>query len=166
MNSGLEAFRRRSVAQVATELEVHPFDVIRLLVADGGELPEGLRLDASDIERVRRRGGMEVWWEEPPLTFPQEPPVRAYIRGIIRRMMERELVDPHATRADNLFRGLDPVTQVQLRKAVNLLIRDQHFTSRMAPEGLMVALHPGAITSLAAAAAGRSPILDAIMDRL
>lgn len=164
--AGMDAFRRLTVSGAARHLEIHPFDVIRLLVADGGTLPADLRLDAEHVDRARARGGLEHWWETPPMAFPEEPPVRALVRAIVRRMLDRDLVDPHATRADNLFRGLDPETQVQLRKAVNLLIREQLLTSRMAAEGLLVALHPGAMEQLAAVAAGRSPILDAIWDRL
>jgi hypothetical protein len=100
------------------------------------------------------------------MAFPEEPAVRALVRAVVRRMIDRDLVDPHATRADNLFRGLDPETQVQLRKAVNLLIRDQLFTSRMAAEGLLVALHPAAMDQLSGIASGRSTILDSIWDRL
>lgn len=164
--AGIELFQKLTVAGAARRLEIHPFDVVRLLVADGDRLPADLRLGPDDLERVRARGGLEYWWETPPLAFPEEPPVRALVRAIVRRMMDRDLVDPHTTRADNLFRGLDPETQVQLRKAVNLLIRDQLLTSRMAEEGLTVGLHPAAMDQLAAVAAGRSPILDSIWDRL
>lgn len=164
--SGIELFQRLSIATAARQLEVHPFDVVRLLVAESRRLPSDLRLSPEDLDHVRTRGGLEYWWEAPPMAFPEEPFVRALVRAVVRRMMDRDLVDPHATRADNLFRGLDPQTQVQLRKAVNLLIRDQLFTSRMAAEGLMVALHPDAMEQLGAVAAGRSPLLDAIWDRL
>lgn len=163
---GIQIFQNVSVADAARRLEIHPFELVRLLVAEGRGLPDDLRLGPEDIERARQRGGLEDWWETPPLAFPEEPRVRALVRGVIRRMMDRDLVDPHATRADNLFRGLDAGTQVQLRKAVNLLIRDQLLTSRMDALGLMVALHPAAMPQLGAVAAGRSPILDSIWDRL
>ena len=166
MTPGIELFQHMSIADAARRLEIHPFELVRLLVAEGHGLPDDLRLGPEDLDRARQRGGLEHWWDTPPMAFPEEPHVRALVRAVVRRMMDRDLVDPHATRADNLFRGLDSSTQGQLRKAVNLLIREQLLTSRMDAVGLMVALHPAAMGQLGAVAAGRSPILDAIWDRL
>jgi hypothetical protein len=162
---GLSVFRKMSIDQAARWLELHPFEVLRLLVNDDA-LPRDLGLDPSHVERVRVRGGLESWWEGAPDPVPSEPRARTLARALITRMLDRDMVDPNATRADNLFRGLDGDSQVVLRRAVNLLIKEQYLATRMATEGLMVALHPGAVRQLRDFAAGGSRLLDALWERL
>lgn len=163
--SAVDLLRRHTVDRAAQALELHPFDVVRILVADDA-LPPDLRLDASHLERVRQRGGLEQWWVSPPPPPPGEGRAQALVRAMLERMIERAVVEPRRTRADNLFRGLDPEGQVVLRRAVNILIRDQLFTSHMATEGLMVALTPEAADRVRAAAGGPLSLLDPILERL
>lgn len=164
MSAAVDTLRRLSVAQVARMLEIHPFDVVRILTVDQS-LPADLRLDASLVERVRQRGGLETWWKASPVIPAGEIPARVLGRLMVRQLLDRDLVHPRSTRADNLFRGLDPEAQVVLRRAVNALIREQFLTSHMAAEGLRVALHPTAAAQLRASAGGPLPSLDAILER-
>lgn len=161
--SALDLLRRLTVHQAAQVLDLHPFEVVRLLVA-ADALPGDLRLDASHLDRVRQRGGLEQWWDAAPPPGPGRP--QALVRAMLERLVEREIIEPRRTRADNLFRGLDPEGRAVLRRAVNILIRDQLFTSHMATEGLMVALHPDAADRVRAAAGGPLSLLDPILERL
>ena len=163
--SGLAIFRKLSMDGAARRLDLHPFEVVRLLVADGS-LPRDLRLDAIDVERVRRRGGLETWWDGPPPVVAGEVRVRTLARVLVGRLIERDIVDPTTTRADNLFRGLDVDSQVALRRAVNVLIREDLLTSRMAAEGLKVGVVPGAVGPLRDFAAGGGRLLDTLWEQL
>ena len=163
--SVLDVFRKPTVDDVARRLELSPFDAVRILVADGG-LPRDLRLDASHIERIRVRGGLENWWDQPFEPRPGEARSRALVRELASRLIDHDLVDPRFTRADNLFRGLDPDSQAVLRRAVNHLIKEQLLQSRMAKEGLVISLHPGAVRQVRDIAQGASRVLDSLWERL
>ena len=137
--SGLELFQRMSIEQVARWLEVHPFEIVRILVADGS-LPPDLRLDAANAERVRLAGGLETWWEGPPVPSPGEHADRTLVRALLQQMVERGCVTPKFVRADNLFRGLDADHQRVLRRAVNALIKNAVVHSAMSATGLTLAI--------------------------
>ena len=158
---GLALFRKMTVDQAARWLEVHPFDIVRLLVSDD-QLPVDLRLDPFHVERVRVRGGLETWWEVVPTAVPGEPRARTLARMLIAAMVERDVVEPRYTRADNLFRGLDGESQVVLRRAVNALIKEQLLSSRMAAEGLTVTIPGSAVQDLHRFAQGKSRLLDPV----
>ncbi len=140
--AGLELFQRMSVEQVARWLELHPFEIVRILVADGS-LPSDLKLDANCVERVRVAGGLETWWDGPPAPRGDEPPVRALVRALFARLLDRGYVEPKLVRADNLFRGLDAEHQRALRRSVNALIRGGVLTSAMSATGLTLSLAAG-----------------------
>lgn len=162
---GLAIFRKMTVDQAARWLEVHPFEVVRLLVSDE-QLPGDLRLEPFHVERVRVRGGLETWWEEVPESGAGEPRARTLARALMAAMIERDLVDPRTTRADNLFRGLDAESQVVLRRAVNALIKEQHLVSRMAAEGLTVAIAAGSVGEIHRFVQGKSRVLETLWERL
>ncbi len=137
--AGLELFQRMSVEQVAKWLELHPFEIIRVLVADGS-LPSDLKLDAGAVERVRVAGGLETWWNGAPAPQGNESAARALVRGLLGLLVEKGYIEPKHVRADNLFRGLDADQQRVLRRSVNALIRGGVFTSAMSSTGLTVAV--------------------------
>ncbi|MFZ5476494.1 MAG: hypothetical protein ACOZNI_06915 [Myxococcota bacterium] len=158
MNDSIRLLRRMTVDEVARWLELHPFEVVRIL-ACAGQLPEDLRLEAEDVENVRRLGGLETWWDEAPAPERGESPARALLRALVQKLLAQDLVEPRATRADNLFRGLAPEAQVALRKAVNLLIRERYLVSRMMPSGLAISVRTGAVEDLRAYAShGTGPL--------
>jgi hypothetical protein len=51
-------------------------------------------------------------------------------------LLDREIVGGNTTRADNLFRGLDPADQFVVRRAVNHLIREEVLKSIPTSQGL------------------------------
>lgn len=155
---GVEMFQRITLEQAARWLELHPFDVVRILVADGS-LPPDLRLEAAHVERIRGIGGLQTWWERPPAPESGESPERALVRALLRLMLEHGACEPEVTRADNLFRGLDAEHQQVLRRAVNALIREGCLVSTMTATGLSVAVRDAALADVRAFAEdGRGPV--------
>ena len=156
--AGLDALYKLGVDHAARWLELHPFEVIRIL-AVAGELPRDLHLQSSDVERVRVLGGLEIWWEEEPTVERGETQSRALLRVLVGKLLARDLVEPRATRADNLFRGLSPEAQLLLRRSVNMLIRERFLLSRMAVSGLAISVRAGAVDDLRAySARGVGPL--------
>lgn len=149
--SVLDALLPWSVNRVAAALDLHPFEVIRLVVAEGA-LPADLRLHPVDVARVVEAGGLETWWEEPP----GSPPPRAaeLVPLLAEELLRREIVDPTWTRADNLYRGLGPAGQAVVRRAVNAWIRSGVLASRMSARGLELSVRPSGAAVLQALAGG------------
>ena len=137
--AGLELFQRMSVEQVAKWLELHPFEIVRILVADGS-LPSDLRLDAANVERIRAAGGLETWWEGPPAAVAGQTSAQTIIRLLLAKVLEKDYVEPRSVRADNLFRGLADEHQRGLRRAVNALIREGVLVSSMSATGLTLGI--------------------------
>lgn len=134
----IEGLERLTLAQVATRLGLHPTDLIRILAAGEG-FPAGLRFDAAAVEQIRRRGGLQSWWEGEAYAAALEGADALDLsRRLLRRFLDLGLVDLEGTRADNLFRGLGPRAQGALRKVVNLLIQRGVLVSRMGEFALMV----------------------------
>ena len=140
----LDMLRPWSVVRVAQALDLHPFEVIRILAADGS-LPPDLRLRPGDVARVVDVGGLEAWWE------PMEGNLRRptlLVRSLARELVTRRIVEPTWTRADNLFRGLEPTEQAVVRRATNALIRLGAMGSRMSARGLELTVRPPAVEEL------------------
>lgn len=127
-----------SVARAAEALELHPFEVVRLL-AIGPGLPTDLQLRREHVARVVELGGLEAWWEE------GRPPTPADLRPLARALLARKVIEPRWTRADNLFRGLDAEGQIGVRRAVNGWIRSGAMGSRWTGRGLEVAVRADAV---------------------
>jgi hypothetical protein len=162
--AGLELFQRMTIDQVAKVLELHPFEVVRILVADG-TLPSDLRLSEGDVERVRARGGLETWWEGPPPVAAGERAERTLVRALARQVVSRGWVEPKSTRADNLFRGLDSERQRVLRRSVNALIREGVLASHMTAMGLVVSARPASVEGLREFAERGTGAIDRLWDQ-
>lgn len=130
------------VAEAARRLGLHPFEVVRILVSTGA-LPADLRLSEEAITTVRDAGKLETWWDAPAAPQGGEKDERAQIRALLRKMIERDCFEPAATRADNLFRGLDNKRQPRLRHGVNALIQHGCLYSHMTATGLVVGIRAG-----------------------
>ena len=57
----LDLFEKIRVSQIASSLDLHPFEVARLLGQAGG-LPYTLAFDQNDIDKVCELAGVETWW--------------------------------------------------------------------------------------------------------
>lgn len=134
-----ETMRGLRVDEVAVGLDVHPFDVVRMLAVSGG-LPRDLRLDGEDVANLRALGGLETWWgDDLGVDLDREGPL-PLLRALAAQLITRGVVEPRFTRADNLFRGLAPEPQGILRRWVNALIRERYLATRMSPHGLQIAV--------------------------
>lgn len=133
--STLDLFEKLHVSQIADSLDLHPFEVARLLgQADG--LGRTLSFDKTDIERVRKLAGVETWWGSGKDNVVDEDPARSLVRTAAQMLIDRNVVGENTTRADNLFRGLESADQFVVRRAVNMLIRDGILRSIPTAQGL------------------------------
>jgi hypothetical protein len=131
----LDLFEKIRVSQIASSLDLHPFEVARLMGQAGG-LPFTLAFDQNDIDRVRELAGVETWWGGNAPTVEDDIPGRGLVRTAAQMLLDREVVGGNTTRADNLFRGLDPADQFVVRRAVNHLIREEVLKSIPTSQGL------------------------------
>ena len=118
--STLDLFEKLHVSQIAGALDLHPFEVARLL-GQAGEMPRTLQFEESDIDRVRELAGVETWWGSNGPSVDDEIPGRALVRSAAQMLIDRDVVGDKTTRADNLFRGLEAADQFVVRRAVNHL---------------------------------------------
>ncbi|MDP2304532.1 MAG: hypothetical protein Q8P18_00725 [Pseudomonadota bacterium] len=143
MSFDLEALRPWTVTRVAEALDLHPFEVIRILATDG-TLPSDLRLRPQDAARVVEAGGLEAWWG----TLERQTRGPVLVRAVAHHLLDRGVVEPTWTRADNLFRGLEPEEQVVVRRAVNAWIRSGAMASRMSARGMELTVRTAAAAEL------------------
>ena len=133
--STLDLFEKLRVSQIAGALDLHPFEVARLL-GQAGEMPRTRQFEEADIDRVRELAGVETWWSNGSATVDDEIPGRALVRSAAQMLLDRDVVDDKTTRADNLFRGLEAADQFVVRRAVNHLIREEVLRSIPTSQGL------------------------------
>lgn len=135
-----------SLDEIARLLDLHPFDVARVL-GQQGEMPVGLRFQREDLERISGLAGIETWWPD-SLHLPAEDPARseALAVGLCRLLFEHDLVGGRWTRADNLLRGLDGDDQRRLRGLINALIRARVLQSSPSWRGLQLSVVAGRVS--------------------
>jgi hypothetical protein len=122
---------------------MHPFDVARVLSLRGPIAPDA-SIESGSVARLRADAGVECWWSGPP---PDASP-RGLARSVLAYMLDRRHVDPSATRADNLFRGLEAGTRPILRSVVNELLQRGYLTSRMTPLGVYIGIVRQSLTAV------------------
>lgn len=147
------------IDQAARWLEIHPFEVLRVLVA-ADRLPADLRLDANDVERIRELAKLETWWDGTgiPLSDPE------LVSALATQLLTRLPGAADRTRADNIFRGLDGHRQIFLRRVVNQLARIGYLDIVMTASGLSVSLRTEHRAALSALTVGSSA-LDELLRR-
>ena len=69
-------------------------------------------------------------------------------------LLDRDVVGEQTTRADNLFRGLEPADQFVVRRAVNHLIREEVIRSIPTSQGLHLQVDEGQVSVLRGIADG------------
>lgn len=151
--STLDLFEKIRVSQIASSLDLHPFEVARLLGQVGG-LPRTLAFDQEDIDRVRELAGVETWWGSNAPKIEDDVSGRALVRTAAQMLLDRDVVGEQTTRADNLFRGLEPADQFVVRRAVNHLIREEVIRSIPTSQGLHLQVDEGQVSVLRGIADG------------
>jgi len=151
--SGVDLLQRLSVSDVARWLEVHPFDILRILASESG-LPADLRFESDDVDRIRAAGGLEVWWQEGEPTLDPEDPGASMLRALAGRLLEREVGGPRTTRLDNLFRGLGTERQRIARAMVQALLQHGWLATVSTDRGTHVTITPGRMGQMASIAQG------------
>jgi len=157
----LALLRKLRVDQVARWLEIHPFEVLRVLVS-ADRLPPDLRLDANDVERVRELARLETWWDGAGVPLSDAELVVELAKHLLARL---PATTSH-TRADNIFRGLDGHRQIFLRRVVNRLARMGYLDIVMTASGLTVSLRAENRPALSALAAGPGAVEDLVRQSL
>ena len=158
----LDLFEKLRVSQIAGALDLHPFEVARLL-GQAGEMPRTQQFEEADIDRVRELAGVETWWSSGGATVDDEIPGRALVRSAAQMLLDRGVVGDQTTRADNLFRGLEAADQFVVRRAVNHLIRDEVLLSIPTSQGLHLRVEKNQVKVLKKIADG-SDIPDSLQE--
>lgn len=148
----VDLFEKLTLSQVARWLEMHPFDIVRVLASEGG-LPQRLAFDEGDVDRIRALAGVETWWDGGGLPVADDNRRRALVRSLAQKLVARG--DGRPTRADNLSRGLDGDEAALVRRAANQLIRDGLLSSAATARGMEVQVNANQRASLEAIAEGR-----------
>ena len=151
--STLDLFEKIRISQMASSLDLHPFEVARLMGQVGG-LPRTLAFEQSDIDRVRELAGVETWWGSNAPKIDDDIPGRALVRTAAQMLLDRDVVGEQTTRADNLFRGLEPADQFVVRRAVNHLIREEVLRSIPTSQGLHLQVDESSVSKLQGIADG------------
>ena len=112
---------RRTLSEASLALGVHPFDLIRVLVALGA-FPPDLPLNAEEVERVRTLAA------------------RGIARGLCVQLIEHGLLDPTSARLDNIFRGLDADAQAVARAVLHALVQEGYLRTFTTPSGVNVTI--------------------------
>ncbi|HJN75489.1 MAG TPA: hypothetical protein QGF58_16285 [Myxococcota bacterium] len=139
---GLDKLSRLSLTAVARELAIHPFDLIRILVAEK-RLPETLRFEPGDVETIRRIGSIETWWTEETARCEDDVAERGLLRDLSAQLVERGIVGLNSTRLDNVLRGLETGEQLVVRALVQQMVSMGQLKSRHTPRGLHVSVVEG-----------------------
>ncbi len=150
--SSMDLFEKLTLTQVARWLDIHPFELARILGGEERVLPE-LRFGDDEVDRLRDLAGVQTWWTG-DLPVDDAERGRALVRSLAYYLVERSDGDDWATRADNLYRGLEPADQWVVRRAINQLIRDGVLVSQSRATGLHVQLGDGGRERLGALADG------------
>ncbi|RME23013.1 MAG: hypothetical protein D6798_14430 [Deltaproteobacteria bacterium] len=133
-----DLFEKLTLTQVARWLDIHPFELARIIGLEGSVRPE-LRFGEDEVDRLRDIAGVETWWTG-ELPVSDDVRGRALVRSLARLVVEHADGEDWSTRADNLFRGLEPADQWVVRRAINQLIREGVLVSVSKATGLHVRL--------------------------
>ncbi len=136
--AGLELFQPLSLVGAARFLEVHPFELVRILVACDA-LPADLTMSMDEVDAVRGLAGLERWWDDGSLDAI-EPMPRTMAIAICAKLAERLDVP---TRFDNVFRGMSPAHQPVARRVVQRLTQAGLLSAAPSATGLHLSVVPG-----------------------
>ncbi len=149
----VENFQKLGVKDVAARLGIHPFNVVRILTAKN-QLDPRLRFEEDDVDKVRGFGGIEYWWTGDCTLEDDAIPARAVLRSLARELVKRGVQGDQTTRADNVYRGLNPDDERHARRALNVLIQEQYVCTVPTPLGIHVSVVPDQVAALERLASG------------
>lgn len=150
--AGLELFQPLSLVGAARFLEVHPFELVRILVACDA-LPEDLTMTMDEVDAVRGLAGLERWWDDGSLD-EVEPLPRAVAVAVCAKLAER--VDA-PTRFDNVFRGMGAAHQPVARRVVQRLTQAGLITAAPTATGMHLRVVDGQAPLVALIGQGEVP---------
>ena len=148
----IDLFEKLTLSQIARWLDLHPFDVARVLGHEGA-LPARLSFDEGEVDHIRNLSGVETWWDGGSLPITDNSRGRGLVRSLAHKLLHRG--EERSTRADNLTRGLEGDDQSLVRRVVNQLIRDGVLASLSSARGLEVMVARGQLGLLESIAEGR-----------
>lgn len=137
--STLDHLTRLSLAETATQLALHPFDLVRALVHLNA-LPDDLRFDRDAVDGLRQRIGLQTWFPEGRQS-PATP--KGLLQDLSHQLVTRGVVGETGTRLDNLSRGLDEAEKEQAMALVRGLHAAGVVQTWTEPSGLMISVVEG-----------------------
>jgi len=148
----VDLFEKLTLSQIARWLDVHPFDIARVL-GNEGRLPVKLSFDESEVDRIRALAHVETWWDGGALPVADDNRRRALVRALAHKLAARP--DGESSRADSLVRGLEGDELMLVRRVVNRFIQDGLLSSHSTVRGLEVSVIPSQRATLQSIAEGR-----------
>ena len=116
-----KSFQKYSIVEVSQRLDIQPQQLARHLGHSSG-LPNRLRFDEADIEKIYVEMGLKTWWEPTiQYTIEDDNPNRRLVREFAKRMLNNGLTQPQ--RSDTLLRGLGGQKKALLRTFLNELVK-------------------------------------------
>ncbi len=152
--ASIDQFKKLGVKDLAARLGIHPFNVVRILTAKN-QLEPRLQFDEDDVEKVRRFGGVEYWWTGGCTLEEDGIRARGVLRSVARELVKRGIVGENTTRADNVYRGLEPDDERTARRALNVLIQEQYLRTVPTPLGIHVSVVSDKLSIVERLAAGK-----------
>ena len=143
--SAVDGGERCDLSTVAARLELHPFDLVRI-ISHEEPMPQELLFGEAEIEIIARKAGILPWWDaNEGLTWPAEDPDRteALARALAWKLASHQPTRRNPVRADNLFRGLKGTDRRRARRITNGLIRLEVVQSVPTWRGLCLGIAEG-----------------------
>ena len=113
--------RPSPLAESAKQLDIDPFELVRLMVASG-QRPQQLELTGIDLVRIAEFAGIERWWDDPDPLPKDKNDKRARVRAAVDGLISRRFVGTRATRRDNMWRGRSPDDKSLIQEAAEILV--------------------------------------------
>ena len=131
----MQLFQRQNLTEVAAILDVHPFDIARMLGQEENGLPKELLFTPTEIKEIHDKLGLETWWKH---GVKEDTPNRRIelILELARKCQRHGLKEP--VRGDNLYRGLQGDDFQFVRAVVNVLIKSKILRSTTSPAGIQI----------------------------
>lgn len=138
-----ELFYRKSLSDIAAQLDVHPFDIARMMGLRESGLPAELHFDTKDTKEIASELRLEIWWAE-PIQIEDGHHQRRLVREFARKLVTADLSQP--TRADNMYRGLEGSDFALIRSVLNTFITLNVVQSVQTLTGIDISLVEGPAT--------------------